>query len=150
MRLAPLLHAALRPGGRLLVQTANGAGLFPAQVIYGDLTHMTIFTPQSLDQLLRASGFVDLAFYETGPIPIRVRGKIDVALWTIIKALASTVPPHRDGQTPDNLDRELHLRGAHTKHHTLATEGAAGWGCGVSNQHACQATRFQRFHRRKL
>ena len=91
MRLAPLLHAALQPGGRLLVQTANGAGLFPAQVIYGDLTHMTIFTPQSLDQLLRASGFVDLAFYETGPIPIRLRGKVDVALWSAIKAVASAV-----------------------------------------------------------
>src|SRR5258708_6213985 len=34
VRLAPLLHAALQPGGRLLVQTANGAGLFPRQVIY--------------------------------------------------------------------------------------------------------------------
>ncbi|MDQ6672762.1 MAG: class I SAM-dependent methyltransferase [Chloroflexota bacterium] len=91
MRLAPLLHAALQPGGRLLVQTANGAGLFPGQVIYGDLTHMTIFTPQSLDQLLRASGFVDLAFYETGPIPIRLRGKVDVAVWGAIKRLASAV-----------------------------------------------------------
>jgi SAM-dependent methyltransferase len=91
VRLAPLLHAALQPGGRMLIQTANGAGLFPAQVIYGDLTHMTIFTPQSLAQLLRASGFVDLAFYETGPIPIRVRGKVDVALWRAIKALASAI-----------------------------------------------------------
>jgi SAM-dependent methyltransferase len=90
-RLTPLLHAALRPGGRLLVQTANGAGLFPAQVIYGDLTHMTIFTPQSLDQLLRASGFVDLAFYETGPIPIRLRGKVDVALWGAIKGVANAI-----------------------------------------------------------
>jgi SAM-dependent methyltransferase len=91
MRLAPVLHAALRPGGRLLVQTANGAGLFPAQVIYGDLTHLTIFTPQSLDQLLRASGFVNLAFRETGPVPIRVRGKLDVVLWSAIKALANAV-----------------------------------------------------------
>jgi 2-polyprenyl-3-methyl-5-hydroxy-6-metoxy-1,4-benzoquinol methylase len=91
VRLAPLLHAALRPAGALIVQTANGAGLFPGQVIYGDLTHMTIFTPQSLAQLLRPAGFVDLAFYETGPIPIRLRGKLDVALWGAVKAIASTV-----------------------------------------------------------
>ncbi|MGI9149133.1 MAG: SAM-dependent methyltransferase [Chloroflexota bacterium] len=91
LRLAPLLYAALQPGGRLLVQTANGAGLLPGQVINGDLTHLTIFTPQSLEQLLRATGFVDLAFYETGPIPIRFRGKIDVALWGAIKALANAV-----------------------------------------------------------
>jgi len=91
VRLAPLLHAALQPGGRLLVQTANGAGLFARQVIYGDLTHMTIFTPDSLAQLLRPVGFGDFGFYETGPIPIRLRGKIDVALWATLKAAANTV-----------------------------------------------------------
>ncbi len=91
IKLAPLLHAALKPGGRLLVQTANGAGLFPRQVIYGDLTHMTIFTPESLAQLLRPIGFGDFGFYETGPIPIRLRGKIDVALWAGLKAVANAV-----------------------------------------------------------
>jgi SAM-dependent methyltransferase len=91
LRLAPLLRTALLPGGRLLVQTANGAGLFPRQVIYGDLTHLTIFTPDSLAQLLRSAGFADFRFYETGPIPIRLRGKLDVALWTALKAIANTV-----------------------------------------------------------
>ena len=91
LRLAPLLLAALRPGGRLLVQTANGAGLFPGQVIYGDLTHVTVFTPQSLAQLLRPVGFVDLAFHETGPVPIRLRGRIDAALWSGIKRVANVV-----------------------------------------------------------
>src|SRR5207245_10805832 len=73
IRLGPLLFRALLPRGRLMVQTANGAGPFPHQVIYGDLTHMTIFTPQSLAQLLRSAGFVALSFYETGPVPIRLR-----------------------------------------------------------------------------
>jgi SAM-dependent methyltransferase len=91
VQLAPLLLTALQPGGRLLVQTANGAGLFPRQVIYGDLTHVTIFTPQSLAQLLRPAGFVELTFYEAGPVPIRVRGKLDMALWSGIKALANLV-----------------------------------------------------------
>jgi 2-polyprenyl-3-methyl-5-hydroxy-6-metoxy-1,4-benzoquinol methylase len=85
-----VLHA-LKPGGSLIVQTANGAGLHPGQVIYGDLTHQTIFTPESLGQLLTSAGYVGLAFYETGPIPVRVRGKLDVALWTAIKAVANTV-----------------------------------------------------------
>jgi 2-polyprenyl-3-methyl-5-hydroxy-6-metoxy-1,4-benzoquinol methylase len=85
------LFTALKPGARLVIQTANGAGLFPGQVIYGDLTHQTIFTPESLGQLLRADGFDALAFYETGPIPVRVRGKLDVALWTTIKLVANRV-----------------------------------------------------------
>jgi SAM-dependent methyltransferase len=82
---------ALLPGGRLIVQTANGAGLLPGQVIYGDLTHVTIFTPESLAQLLQAVGFIRLSTYETGPVPIRIRGKIDVALWAAIKRVANAV-----------------------------------------------------------
>ena len=89
VRLAPLLFEALVPGGRLLIQTANGAGLFPRQVIYGDLTHLTIFTPESLVQLLRPCGFTDLRFYETGPIPIRLRGRLNVAAWRMLKVLAN-------------------------------------------------------------
>jgi SAM-dependent methyltransferase len=91
LELSHLMRNALRPGGRLLVQTANGAGLLPGQVIYGDLTHQTVFTPASLAQLLTQAGFVGLRFYEAGPIPIRLRGKLNVALWNAIKLLANTV-----------------------------------------------------------
>jgi 2-polyprenyl-3-methyl-5-hydroxy-6-metoxy-1,4-benzoquinol methylase len=91
LRLAPVVLSALRPGGRLLVQTANGAGLLSRQVIYGDLTHVTVFTPQSLAQLLRPTGFGELAFYETGPVPIRLRGRLDAALWSAIKGVANLV-----------------------------------------------------------
>jgi 2-polyprenyl-3-methyl-5-hydroxy-6-metoxy-1,4-benzoquinol methylase len=90
-RLVRQLVSALKPGGRLIVQTANGAGLHPGQVIYGDLTHQTIFTPESLGQLLRSVGFDALAYYETGPIPVRARGKLDVALWSAIKVLANAI-----------------------------------------------------------
>ncbi|HEV7663711.1 MAG TPA: class I SAM-dependent methyltransferase [Chloroflexota bacterium] len=90
-RLAASVYGALRPGGRLIVQTANGAGLFPGGIVYGDLTHLTIFTPQSLGQLLRPAGFVDLSFDETGPVPIRLRGKLDVAIWRAVKAAATFV-----------------------------------------------------------
>jgi 2-polyprenyl-3-methyl-5-hydroxy-6-metoxy-1,4-benzoquinol methylase len=85
------IYGSLRPDGRLLVQTANGAGLFPGQVIYGDLTHQTVFTPESLSQLLTHAGFVNLRFYETGPIPIRLRGRLNVILWRGIKGLANAV-----------------------------------------------------------
>jgi len=91
LRLAPLLHSALHTQGTLVVQTANGAGLMPGQVIHGDLTHQTIFTPESLGQLLRPVGFAHLSFYETGPVPIRLRGKLDVAVWSAVKAVARTV-----------------------------------------------------------
>jgi SAM-dependent methyltransferase len=91
VRLGPLVYAALRPGGRLLAQTANGAGLFPRQVIYGDLTHRTILTPESLQQWLRPCGFIGFRFYETGPIPVRLRGRLNLALWRLIKLGANAV-----------------------------------------------------------
>ena len=91
LRLAPLLFSALRPGGRLLIQTANGAGLLPGQVMYGDLTHMTILTPESIWQLLRPVGFESIACFETGPVPIRLRGKLDVAVWSAVRLVARTV-----------------------------------------------------------
>ena len=90
LQLARSIYTALLPNGMLLVQTANGAGLFPGQVIYGDLTHQTVFTPASLAQLLTSIGFEGLRFYETGPVPIRLRGRLDVALWGCIKFLANT------------------------------------------------------------
>ena len=89
--LVQAIHAALRPGGSLLVQTANGQGLFPNQVIYGDLTHLTIFTPGSLGQLLRRSGFGELRFAETGPVPVRLRGRLNSMAWWAIRELASVV-----------------------------------------------------------
>jgi hypothetical protein len=91
VQLAPLIFAALEPHGRLLVQTANGAGLLPGQIIFGDLTHQTVFTPESLAQLLRPAGFTGLRFYETGPIPLRLRGRLNVALWSAIKLAANTI-----------------------------------------------------------
>jgi len=90
-RLARAAYSALQPRGTLLVQTANGAGLYPGQVIYGDLTHLTIFTPESLGQLLRLVGFVDLCYAETGPVPWRWRGRLNLVTWRLLTRLAATV-----------------------------------------------------------
>lgn len=59
-RLGHLLRAALNPGGLLVVQTPNGEGLGRGHVVYGDLTHETIFNESSLGQYLRAFGFIDI------------------------------------------------------------------------------------------
>jgi SAM-dependent methyltransferase len=89
--LVPRIHRVLRHNGILLIQTANGQGLFPRQVIYGDFTHLTIFTPQSLGQLLRVFGFSQLEFFETGPAPTHLRGRMRLALWTVLKAGANGI-----------------------------------------------------------
>ena len=91
LSLFALLFRALKPGGILLIQTPNGQGLFSGQVIYGDLTHCTVFTPESLSQALRLAGFDHIVFDETGPVPMTVTGAVRLLLWRGIKRAANFI-----------------------------------------------------------
>ncbi|OLE51008.1 MAG: hypothetical protein AUG51_24880 [Acidobacteria bacterium 13_1_20CM_3_53_8] len=91
MRLLPLINQALKADGMLILQTPNGQGLFPRQVIFGDLTHLTVFTPESLSHLLKLFNFNSVAFIETGPVPEKLTGKIRAGLWKLLKLMANTV-----------------------------------------------------------
>jgi SAM-dependent methyltransferase len=99
MRLVPAVRDALVPGGRLVVQTPNGAGLFPNAVVHGDLTHMTIFSPDSLRQLLRVHGFDEFRFAETGPVPKNAAGLVRSALWAGVRMVAGLVRRIETGRT---------------------------------------------------
>jgi len=83
------LRKTLKPGGRLILQTPNGEGLFAREVIYGDLTHLTVFTPRSLRQILAATGFENIRFIECGPAPTSLKGVIKVVLWRALCAFAN-------------------------------------------------------------
>lgn len=85
------IHNSLRNDGELIIQTPNGSGLFPNQVIYGDLTQLTIFTPGSLEQLLRITGFGDIKFFETGPFQVDITGSFRLLLWKIIKLVVNLI-----------------------------------------------------------
>lgn len=89
MRLAPALRDALVPGGRLIVQTANGAGLFPGQIVYGDLTHATILNPGSFRQLFTLAGFEDFRFHESGPVARGLKGRVRASAWSVLRAAAN-------------------------------------------------------------
>ncbi len=94
-----LINAALLPGGILILETPNGEGLFASQVIYGDLTHLTIFSEGSLTQLLRLTGFEKIEFYETGPAPKDLKGRVRGFLWRIIKLAANSARIIESGET---------------------------------------------------
>ena len=83
--------AALRPGGFLLLRTPNGEGLFAGHVVYGDLTHATIFTPGSLHQALDLAGFADVSFREATFVRDGLRGRLRGIAWDVIRAGASAV-----------------------------------------------------------
>jgi len=101
LRLFPLLHEALQDNGRLILQTANGEGLFPGNVIYGDLTHLTIFTCGSLEQILLLTGFTDIRFRETSPASRGVKGAIRRLLWRLVRCYANFIRKVEAGKHHD-------------------------------------------------
>ncbi|OGU16513.1 MAG: hypothetical protein A2X63_04930 [Ignavibacteria bacterium GWA2_35_8] len=91
LKLLPLISKALKKDGIFVIQTPNGQGLFPGQVIYGDLTHFTIFAEDSLRQFLRLTGFTDIKIKESGPAPNSLEGRMRHFLWDIIRAFIRIV-----------------------------------------------------------
>lgn len=87
LRLFSKIYQMLNDNGLLVLQTPNGMGLFSGQVVYGDLTHLTIFNPGSLEQILKLWGFHNFKFYETSPIAVNYKGKVRLYLWKLITYL---------------------------------------------------------------
>ena len=79
------IYNKLDEAGLFLFHTPNGQSILSPNLVYGDLTHLTIFTPNSAQQLLRAVGFNNIQFQEAGPVPKNFNGFIRSLLWKIIK-----------------------------------------------------------------
>jgi len=75
---------SLKHGGRIVIYTPNAEGLFGARYRYFDLTHEIAFTPQSLAQVLRLSGFERIQFR---PVEPYVHGLISLARWMVWKTI---------------------------------------------------------------
>jgi O-antigen chain-terminating methyltransferase len=73
-RLLTASYRALRKGGRLVVETVNPRSLTAlVESFYRDLTHQKPLHPETLDFLLRASGFPDVEIEYTSPIRERAK-----------------------------------------------------------------------------
>lgn len=75
----------LNKGGHLILRTPNGQGIFVGQIIYGDLTHLTILTPQSLRQILRFTGFEIVRMKESLFSSRGLKRKMRYMLWNLLK-----------------------------------------------------------------
>lgn len=82
-------HRALRPGGRLILQTPNADSPWGMAQRYGDFTHELAFSPNSLRRLMALCGFVHIEARETGPVPFRhgLRSSLRSLSWQTIRAL---------------------------------------------------------------
>ncbi len=79
------IYSKLRNGGAFVFHTPNGLGINANRIIYGDLTHLTIFTPNSAIQILKLVGFNEIKFFESEPYPKNVNGTLRLLLWKIVK-----------------------------------------------------------------
>jgi len=80
------VYQALKPGGRVILQTPNASSPMAGAVTYGDLTHEWFFTPASLATMCRVAGFVDVMARERAPYPRGGRGVGRAILWQFIRA----------------------------------------------------------------
>jgi SAM-dependent methyltransferase len=81
-----LVHQALAPGGRLLLQTPNAHSVFGARLRYADFTHEVGLTPLSITTALRVTGFGDVRILPSGPVPHGVVSGLRFVAWSGIVA----------------------------------------------------------------
>lgn len=101
LELTDLVFNSLNNEGLLFIRTPNGQGIFPGQVIYGDLTHQTILNPNSLTQLLIQSGFRQIYFIENSPVGKNLNGLIRLFLWKLIKLFLNFIKMVESGGKQD-------------------------------------------------
>ena len=80
-----LCRQAMTPGGRLIMQTPNAAGLRAGVVVCGDITHERVYAPSAMLQLLLLAGFERVEFRETGPVPRGVVSCLRYVLWQALR-----------------------------------------------------------------
>lgn len=81
------IHAALRPGGRLMALVPNAHSPLGLQARYWDFTHETAFSTNSWEQLAALVGFERPQFRELSPYPHGPISLARSALWQILRGI---------------------------------------------------------------
>lgn len=97
----------LNDGGAFVFHTPNGVGINANRIIYGDLTHLSILTPNSATQVLKLVGFREFKFFETEPYAKNVIGTIRLMLWKIAKLILNFIRLIETGGTEKILTQNF-------------------------------------------
>jgi SAM-dependent methyltransferase len=85
--IAERVRQVLKPSGRWIIHTLNGASPFAGRSAYGDITHETLFTRNSLRQMLKAYGFGRIRCFEDRPVPHGLVSACRYLLWMGLRSL---------------------------------------------------------------
>ena len=88
LRFLDACYNALKPGGRLIIQTPNADSPWGTVHRYNDFTHEVGLNPNALSRLLALVGFARMESREIGPIAIghSLRSTVRYAIWQTIRA----------------------------------------------------------------
>lgn len=75
------IYRVLCPLGKILATVPNAEGLSGMRILFGDITHYTAFTQQSISQILKIIGFADVRCFENKPIVHGNRSLFRRAIW---------------------------------------------------------------------
>jgi len=101
------IYNKLKNGGAFVFHTPNGLGINASYTIYSDLTHLTIFTPNSAIQILKLVGFKEIKFFETEPYAKNVKGTLRLLLWKIVKLIFNGIRLIETGRTEKILTQNF-------------------------------------------
>ncbi len=92
LRFLKQCYQALKPGGRLILQTPNADSPWFSSIFHSDVTHEVGYTPHSLHGMLKQVGFELAETRETGPIPLNfgVKTGIRFLLWHLLRIAIMT------------------------------------------------------------
>jgi 2-polyprenyl-3-methyl-5-hydroxy-6-metoxy-1,4-benzoquinol methylase len=78
---------ALKPGGRIILQTPNADSPWGTAYRYGDLTHEICFSPNALMRIMRLCDFTLIESRELGPVPFghSIKSSLRYVLWQGIR-----------------------------------------------------------------
>lgn len=87
LSLFTLMAQALRPEGRVILQTPNAESPWMGAVAYADFTHEWFFTPRSLADMLRLVGLSQFEARPSVPHVHGIKSLVRAVLWRMIDAL---------------------------------------------------------------
>jgi SAM-dependent methyltransferase len=113
---------ALKPGGRLVLQTPNADSPFGLQHRYNDLTHELAFNPNLLGRLLRQAGLVGIEAREQEPVPLgySLTSSFRFVLWRALRATLMMWNLVETGATGKVLTRVFLVSGIKPRANELA------------------------------